>query len=43
VLTIPDFNKFFQVDCDVSLLAIGAVLIKEGRWITSFCEKLDEA
>lgn len=36
VLALPDFNKVFQVDCDVSVSAIEVVLSQEGKPIEYF-------
>jgi hypothetical protein len=43
ILVLLDFNKTFQVKCDVSGFAIGAVLSQDGRPIAYFSEKLNEA
>jgi hypothetical protein len=43
ILVLPDFSKTFQVRCDVSGFAIGAVLNQDDRLIAYFSEKLNEA
>jgi hypothetical protein len=42
ILVLLDFSKTFQVKCDVSGFAIGAVLSQDDRSITYFSEKLNE-
>jgi len=40
ILTLPNFTKTFEFECDASNIGIVAILIKEGHPIAYFSEKL---
>jgi hypothetical protein len=41
VLSLPNFGKVFQVDCDANITMIGEMLTEEGKTISFFNEKLN--
>jgi hypothetical protein len=43
ILVLPDFGKTFQVRCDASRIAIGAVLSQDNRPTSYFSKKLNDA
>ena len=43
LLSLPYFNKTFEIECDASCIYIGAVLMQEELPIAYFSEKLSGA
>jgi hypothetical protein len=42
LLQLPDFNKTFELECDVSGIGLGGVLLEERKPIAYFSEKLSD-
>jgi hypothetical protein len=43
ILVLPDFKKMFQLRCDASGIAIGAVLSQDNKIVAYFSAKLNQA
>ena len=42
ILTLPNFDNFFEVKCDASYVGIGFVLSQVGKATSFFSNKLNE-
>jgi len=43
LLSLPDFNNAFEIECDALRIGIGAILMQEKQPIAYFSEKLNGA
>jgi hypothetical protein len=43
LLQLPDFTKVFELECDASGIGLGVVLLREGKLVAYFSEKLSGA